>query len=270
MTFTKEKLIEKLKGYKEEKVEQFASYCCKLAQEKDKQTGELKNAWITKLDENKLATLFKRVAQDEGLYLDGVNITLTNRGVQYDYKAYKNKIMIVYPESIIDVQLVYKGDEFSFKKEDGKVHYVHNIANPFEQKNEDIIGGYCVIKNKRGEFLTTLTKEELDKHRKLAKTDRIWKDWLKEMSYKTVLKKGCSVHFSDIVTNIEQIDNEANYNIENPVDIDLDNKAKIDEIKTLKELKVFYDENKDKFAKNSAILKYIVAKQEELRNGNTN
>ena len=265
MTFKKEEIIAKLQDYKTEKVEQFAAYCCKLALEKDKNSGELKNEWINKLDAGKLATLFKRVAQDEGLFLDGVNITLTQRGVQYDYKAYKNKIMLVYPESIIDVQLVYKDDEFSFKKQDGKIHYIHNIANPFEQKNEDIIGGYCVIKNRRGEFLTTLTKEEIDKHRKLAKTDRIWKDWIKEMSLKTVLKKGCSVHFSDIITNIEQMDNDTNINIDNPLEIDVENKAKIDDIKTLEELKTFYDENKSKFGKNSAILKYITKKQEELR-----
>ena len=265
MTFTKAGLIAKLKGYNSEKVEQFAGYCCRLALEKDKDTGKLKNEWITKYDDEKLATFFKRVALDEGLFLDGVNITLTNRGIQYDYKAYKNKILLVYPESQIDNQLVYKGDTFSFKKESGKVIYTHNIANPFEHKDDDIIGGYCVIKNRRGEFLVTLGKEELEKHRKLAKTDKIWKTWFKEMCLKTVIRKACSFHFSDIVTNMEQIDNEANYNIDNPVSLSIDDKAKIDEIQTLVDLRKFYSQNKDKFNKNSALLKYIQEKQAELK-----
>jgi len=265
MAFTKTEIIDKLKGYNSEKVEQYAGYCCKLALEKEKDTQKLKNEWIVKYDAEKLATFFKRVALDEGLFLDGVNITLTNRGIQYDYKAYKNKIILVYPESQIDNQLVYKGDTFNFRKESGKVIYSHEIANPFEQKEEDIIGGYCVIKNRRGEFLVTLGKEEIDKHRKLAKTDKIWSQWFKEMCLKTVIRKACSFHFSDIVTNMEQIDNECNYNIDNPVDINTKDKAEIDAINNLIELRKFYNTHKDKFAKDSALLKYIQQRQADLK-----
>lgn len=266
MTFKKDEIIKLLddKKYLPEKVEQFATYCMRLLLEKDKQ-GIAKNPWIEKYTAGKLATLFKRVAVDEGLYLDGVNITLTVRGVQYDYKAYKNKILITYPESIIDCQLVYKGDEFSFKKQNGEILYTHNISNPFEQKDADIIGGYCIIKNRRGNFLTILTKDELEKHRHLAKTDNIWKNWFKEMCLKTVIKKACTLHFNDVTTNIEQIDNEANYNIDNPLNIELQDKAKIDEIKSLQDLRKFYTENKEKFAKNKGLLKYIQDKQIELK-----
>ena len=263
--FTKDGIIKALQGYKEEKVEQFATYCCKLSLEVDKKTNKPKNEWILKKTAEQLAVYFKRVAQDEGMFLDGVNITLTNRGIQYDYKAYKNKVLLVYPESIIDNQLVYKGDTYSFRKESGKVLYTHQISNPFDQKDDDVIGAYCVIKNRRGEFITTLSLEDIKKHRKVAKTDSIWKDWFKEMCLKTVIKKSCSVHFHDITTNMEEIDNEANCNIENPQSIEIDDKAKIDEITSLTVLRKFYNDNKEKFTKDKGLLQYIQAKQVELK-----
>lgn len=264
--FTKEGIINALKGFKPEKVEQYATYCCRLAIETDKATGQPKNGWITKKTADNLAVYFKRVAQDEGLFLDGVNITLTNRGIQYDYKAYKNKVLIVYPESIIDSQLVYKDDELTFKKENGKVLYTHIIKNPFNQKDDDVIGAYCVIKNKRGEFLVVLGREEIEKHRKIAKTDKIWRQWFREMCLKTVIKKACAVHFCDIITNIEQNDNEANYDLNNPLDIEIADKSKIDEIQTIEGLRDFYQKNKEKF-KNKALLEYITVKQAKLKEG---
>jgi recombinational DNA repair protein RecT len=100
-----------------------------------------------------------------------------------------------------------------------------------------------VIKNKRGEFLTILGKEELEKHRKTAKTDFIWKQWFREMCLKTIMKKACKLHFGDIFTAIEEQDNE-NYDLENPLDLDLKWKQEIDAIKTKAELKAYYEKNK--------------------------
>ena len=262
--FKKDEIITLLKDYQPEKVEQYATYCFRLSLEKNKD-GTLKNDWITKKTAEQLATYFKRVAVDKGLFLDGVNITLSSRGIQYDYKAYKNKLMLIYPETTIDNQLVFKDDKFTFKKENGIVIYEHILANPFEQKDEDIIGGYCVIKNKRGEFLTTLSKSDIEKHRKVAKTDKIWHDWIKEMSLKTVIKKACALHFNDVFTNIEQNDNE-NYDLENPLSIEISDKAEIDKAKTVKDLEKFYLKNKEKFTKNPELLKYIQTKKAELKN----
>ena len=71
------------------------------------------------------------------------------------------------------MQLVYTDDKFSFEKHSGKVVYQHEINNPFdEKKDENVIGGYCVIKNKRGEFLTLLSKNEIEKHRKVFKHNK--------------------------------------------------------------------------------------------------
>ena len=82
-----------------------------------------------------------------------------------------------------------------------------------------------VIKNNRGEFLTLLSRKEIDKHRATAKTDYIWKSWFREMVFKTLMKKACKYHFEDSVADIESLDNE-NYNL--PEEASYDQSAYID------------------------------------------
>lgn len=239
----KEKIIKLLKDYNQEEIENFASYCIRLVLA-TKRDGSLQNPWIQKKTEKQMAELFRRVEKD-GLVFDGKHITLQSTGISYDYIAYKNKMFLAYPESTIDVSLVYKGDTFKVGKESGGVMYSHNISDPFNQNEKNIVGGYCVIRNKRGEFMTLLSKEDIDKHRKVAKTDYIWRQWFKEMATKTVIKKACKLHFSDIFQNIEKNDNE-NYELENPLELDLKLKQEIDKIETMDELKEYYKENKGK------------------------
>lgn len=205
-----------LKNHNEQDVDKYASYCIRLLKDKDKKTGQPKNPWMQKKKPEELAALFERV-HHEGLIFDGEDITLQSTGVSYGYNAYKNKMFLAYPESKIDLHLVYTNDEFDFSKESGKVKYLHKISNPFNQRDEDIIGGYCVIKNRRGEFLTLLSKAQIDKHRKVAKTDYVWKAWFPEMCLKTVIKKACKTHFKDVYKNIEEMDNE-NYDLDKSVD----------------------------------------------------
>lgn len=245
-------IIEILKDYNQEHAEAFAAYVVKLSM-------DAKNAHMKNRTEQEMADLFKRVAKD-GLVFDGKHITLQSTGISYDYIAYKNKMLLAYPESKIDVSLVYEGDDFSVSKESGNVMYHHNIANPLTQNEKNIIGGYCVIRNNRGEFLTLLSKEDIQKHRKVAKTDFIWNQWFKEMALKTVIKKAVKQHFADIYENIEQTDNE-NYNLDNPLDLELKYKQEIDAIETLEELKAYYDVNK---GKGEDFDKYITIRKAEL------
>lgn len=262
MSIDRNGLIEILKDFNQEQVERFIAYVRKMDSEKytsgDKK-GQVKNYWMSARTNEILANSYKNVVS-EGLDFDGVHVTLQSTGISYDYIAYKNKMLISYPESIIDINLVYKGDDFAFEKKSGKVDYHHKIGNPFEQKEGDIIGGYIVIKNKRGEFLTTLSADDIEKHRKVAKTDYIWRAWFKEMCMKTIFKKGVKYHFSDIYTKIEEVDNE-NYDIENPVDLDLKYKQEMEEIDNLEELKIYYIKNK---GRGKSFDKMVTKRKEEL------
>lgn len=217
---TKESLGEK---YNKVEVEMFAAYCLRTRNSK-KNDGTLKNPWMQKKQPVELEKLYRRVLKD-GLPFDGVHITLQSTGVSYDYVAYKNKMLLAYPESLIDIQLGYKGDTFRFQKNSGKVTYSHELTNPFNQNDSDVIGGYCVIKNKRGEFLTILSKEEIQKHRNVAKTDYIWKAWFKEMVMKTLIKKAVKYHFQDVFEGIDSLDNE-NYDLEKVTSNPLNEKRK--------------------------------------------
>ena len=260
----KELIMEALKEYPKTEVEKFAIYIVTMATEKDKKTGELKNAWINRISEENIAKLYERVKAD-GLVFDGVHITLQRTGISYDYIAYKNKMYLVYPESMVDVGLVYEGDEFDARKESGTVIYNHKIVNPFSHSEQTAIGGYCVIKNKRGDFITLLSKDEISKHRRVAKTDYIWKEWFTEMALKTLIKKACKLHFADIFASIEHEDNE-NYELENPLDLPLELKAQIDECKNMEELKKLHTEVNVAVGDIAPFNKYIHLKSEEMKN----
>ncbi len=183
----------------------------------DKKTNkwESANPWALKKDSAWYDDCWRKI-EASGLTFDGKHITLNENGVCYDYVAYKNKMLLAYPESKIDDGLVYKGDEFSFRKENGVVEYSHVLGNPFDHKESDIIGGYCIIKNKRGEFITTLSRAEIHKARQVAKTTSIWDAWFAEMCKKTIIKKAVKFHFDDIYAEMDEEDNK-NYDLEKPV-----------------------------------------------------
>lgn len=254
------------KSFKESDVDRFISYLIKMDKEMDKGSPpKQKNYFMNSISNEKFVELFCRVA-GEGLMFDGQHVTIGSNGISYDYIAYKNKMFIAYPESFIDIQLVYSTDTFSFSKESGTVVYSHIIGNPFGQKDQNIIGGYCVIKNKRGEFLTTLSADDIEKHRKVAKTDFIWKQWFPEMCLKTVIKKGVRVHFNDIYQVMEQDDNE-NYdlsktNIKNSIGLtEIFNK--IEACASLDDLGELY---KTIESPSEAIIKLFTKRKEALKN----
>ena len=204
----KQQIMDLLQDENKEQADNYASYCMRLLLEKDKKTGKDKNPFMQTKSAESLAQLFRRV-KSEGLVFDGKHITLQSTGISYDYVAYKNKMLLAYPETKLDMDVVKEGDTFTAGKENGEIVYKHDIANPLAAADATtIIGAYCVLKNKRGSFITLLSKEEIAKHRKVAKTDFIWSAWFKEMVLKTVLKKACKYHFDDIFESMNEIDNE--------------------------------------------------------------
>lgn len=202
---------ELLKGFNNEEVLFFIDYVDKLKKAKvlNKKTNqwENKNEWALKKQDNWFADLFKK-NQHTKLRFDGEHITINQNGLSYDYIAYKNRLLIAYPETKLSFSEVYKDDEFNFSNNSDGVVFNHKFGNPFSRNHNDIIGSYCVIKNHRGEFLTLLDKNEIEKHRAAAKTDSIWKLWYVEMVYKTVIKKATRIHYEDIYEVMNNEDNK--------------------------------------------------------------
>ena len=260
---------EGLKAYDKDKVDIYLAYINKLSTEKKKDKGQyvIKNPWMQYKKDHQIIDFFK-VVESDGLMFDGIDVTLQQTGISYSYQAFKNKMLISYPESIIDVSLVYVGDTVSFDKNSGSIKYNHKIGDPFNQTDNNMIGAYCVIKNKRGEFLTLLSSADISNHRKVAKTDSIWKNWPKEMALKTIMKKACKQHFKDIYQNIETIDNK-NYDLDQPMDIEIEHKAKVEEITTIDDLSKFYHENIGTVTNKEDFNKLVSARKEQLTNGDS-
>lgn len=179
-------------------------YVQKKIAEKDKYSGKAKYNFAADF-------LLQSIAEciDNGFGLDGVNYVITgNRMYMPSYKAFKNKLYMVYPDTVIDLQVIREGDTYSFAKESGSVLYTHDIGDPFESTEREIIGAYCVIKNSRGEFLETLNKTDFEKMRLGSKSPDLWLKWLSEFWLKSVIKRACKRHFNDITSAIEEKDNE--------------------------------------------------------------
>lgn len=228
-------------GHDPVQVETYNSYVIELRTAKNKKTGELAYPYAQNITKEKFIEYFEKVEAD-GLHIDGKHISIQSTGISYDYIAYKNKMLLAYPDTKIDMSLVFKDDIFSFEKKDGTVSYSHTIANPFTQKESDITGGYCVIKNARGEFLTLMSISDFEQHRKVAKQDYIWKAWMKEMCLKTLIKKACKIHFSDIYGALDEEDNKSN-DITLPTDVEIEWKQEVEALTTLEALSEYYQKN---------------------------
>lgn len=193
------------KGIKEIDVNIFYDYLIKLA-------ADPKTNWVNTVFDEQITVAFEKVSKT-GVMIDGEMVRLEFRAktnevfASYDFNAYKNRVLKRYPETIFDVQIVHLGEEFSFRKEDGKVHYKHNFGDPF-LVNKQVIGAYCIIKNKRGEFIELINQDDIKKFRASAKTTSIWDAWFGEMVKKSIVKRACKTHFKDLVEDIEEIDNE--------------------------------------------------------------
>ena len=173
---------------------------------KDKET----NQYVNSFNINEFF-IYSKITEiiENGFALDGINYVIySNNMVLPTYHAYKNKIYMVYPESVIDLQLIREGDEYNFAKESGSVVYSHSIADPFIDKEPKIIGAYCIIKNSRGEFLETLNLTDFQKMKSIASNTNTWKNWESEFWKKSVIKRACKTHFHDITKDIDAQDNE--------------------------------------------------------------
>jgi len=260
-TITLREAVESLLAEEEnqEDVRVYALYCQKLLTDK-KRDGSKKNPWMANMHPERLAGEFRNISS-QGLVFDGKHITWQSTGVSFDYVAYKNKMLVVYPESKFDVSVVNEADTFTVKKESGKVIYNHELGDIFSSEEKDIVGAYCVIKNERGEFITVLNKTEIQKHRKVAKTDYIWRAWFKEMVLKTVIKKAVKYHFDDIYTGIETLDNEQ-YDLEKVADDGMGkHEEALSKITNKEELLKYYKANE---GDGKEFAKLVTARKKEL------
>lgn len=233
-----------LKDYPAVEVKNYINYIEKLKTEKDKQ-GKLKNYWATQKSPEYYADAFKKV-YGQGLTIDGETITILSTGISYSYLAYKRKLIQEFPNTKINMDIVYKGDIFESEDNSGKLYYYHKPAKQFNDGLEDAVGAFCAIRNERSEFITKLSKKEIAKHRELAKTKTIWDAWGKEMALKTVIKKACKFFFEDEFSEIQALDNESNYDLSNIPKLKTAMEEELEAAKTRAEVNLIYKKYKSK------------------------
>ncbi|WP_445448716.1 recombinase RecT [Enterococcus faecalis] len=85
--------------------------------------------------------------------------------------------------------VVYEGDEFEIEMDrDREVLKIHKTS--FLNKDNPIIGAYCVVEKADGEkVLTVMTKKQIDTSWGKAKTDKVQKEFPEEMAKRTVINR---------------------------------------------------------------------------------
>lgn len=253
-----------LSEYNKINVQSYCDYIEKLKNKKDR-NKKLKYPWVSNVSISKFASIFKKVAQD-GIFIDGDSVTLQyisgELTANYNYQAYKNKLISKYPETKFDLQLVCKDDTFSITKVDGNISYQHVISNPFDTKRE-IVGAYCFISNSRGNFVETINKDDIDKIRSTAKTQAIWDDWYSEMVLKSVLKRACKRHFKDVTVNMDNIDNENSDVSEDLLSFEV--KKEIESCINILDLKKLHDKYKYEYSNSPTFVRLFSERKAEIQ-----
>ncbi|HEO0220058.1 TPA: recombinase RecT [Streptococcus agalactiae] len=96
----------------------------------------------------------------------------------------------------IYAEVIYKGDEFKIKNENGRKVFVSHDTDWMNADNE-IVGAYCIIEKEDSEkILTVMTKKENDKSWSKAKTKNVQNDFPQEMAKRTVINRAAKQFFN--------------------------------------------------------------------------
>lgn len=127
-----------------------------------------------------------------------------------DYKGYIYKVKEADPSFEPTVALVYKGDTFTFSREDGKATYKHVVANAFEDSPANIVGIYCYMKTDKGSWIDVMSHKELMKVKAQSKmvTGAIWSTWELEMLKKSMVRRALKNKFNEAIAELDAIDNK--------------------------------------------------------------
>lgn len=146
---------------------------------------------------------------------------ISEANLQIGYRGFIYSIKRAFPDANIDVQLVYKGDDFKLSKEGDITTYTLARNNPFAPKT-DVIGGFCYISysinGRLVSFCETMSLEEINKIKGCAKSSAIWDDWFEEKAKVAIIRRACKIHFAGINSGIEKMaefDNQ-NFDLDKP------------------------------------------------------
>lgn len=88
-------------------------------------------------------------------------------------------------------EIVYEGEDFSIDASDGERRPVHIKKSEFDRGDDTkVIGAYSVAKFKDGTVdCETMSRAEIEKVRRVAKTQKVWDGWFTEKAKVAVLRR---------------------------------------------------------------------------------
>ncbi|HES2369702.1 TPA: recombinase RecT [Streptococcus pyogenes] len=145
----------------------------------------------------------------------------------------------------IYAEVIYKGDDFKIKNENGRKVFVSHDTDWVNADNE-IVGAYCIIEKEDGEkILTVMTKKEIDKSWAQSRNDSVQKNFPQEMAKRTVINRAAKQFFNTSDDNDLFVD-AVNRTTENEYDNDRQVKdVTPQEANSLDDLIGHQNENKD-------------------------
>ncbi|MGT2923433.1 recombinase RecT [Streptococcus canis] len=145
----------------------------------------------------------------------------------------------------IYAEVIYKGDDFKIKNENGRKVFVSHDTDWMNADNE-IVGAYCIIEKEDGEkILTVMTKKEIDKSWAQSKNGNVQKNFPQEMAKRTVINRAAKQFFNTSDDNDLFVD-AVNRTTENEYDNDRQVKdVTPQETNSLDDLIGHQNENKD-------------------------
>jgi len=182
-----------------------------------------KNDLSTCNEDSIFATMIE--AANRGVFIDGRQhahlIKYGNKCTfQMGWRGYLAKIKEYYPDADFIVEPVYSGDEVKIWNENGMQQYTHKKSGAFRSGEKDFIGIlFAVTYTDNGRVIqkvADIPKERIDRAKRAAKQDFIWKSDYVEKAKAAAIKNACKQLFASIqgLQDIVDYDNQ-NYDPNN-------------------------------------------------------
>lgn len=139
---------------------------------------------------------------------------------QIGYRGYLAKIKEHYPDADFTVELIFEGDDVKIWSEDSMQRFTLSKADPFAQNEVKFKGVLFAVSytdnGKQIQKVTAVTKERIERAKRAAKQDFIWKSDYFEKAKAAAIKNACKYMFASIQGLQEMIryDNENNYDVD--------------------------------------------------------
>lgn len=138
---------------------------------------------------------------------------------QIGYRGYLFKIKEHYPDADFTVELIFEGDDVKIWSEDSMQRFTLEKKNAFDQSVEKFKGVLFAVSysdnGKQVQKVTAVTRERIERAKRAAKQDFIWKSDYFEKAKAAAIKNACKVMFASIQGLQEMIryDNEEHYSV---------------------------------------------------------